>query len=467
MSGEGLFANLPAVDEVLRRNAVAVLVEAHGAALVTGVVREVVDRARGRIQADDPRPTPDEIADMVNDEEIARRVKVRMQPQLGRVINATGIVLHTNLGRAPLAPAVVEAMASAAGYTALEFDLDTGRRGARAPEVERLLRELLGCEDAMVVNNCAAAVLLALKALADGREVVVSRGEEVEIGGGFRVPDIIAASGCRLVEVGTTNRTRVDDYRRAATEHTAALLKVHRSNFAIVGFTQEASVEELRDLGEQLGVPLVYDLGSGLLLESLATGALSAEVSVEKAIRAGVDLVTFSGDKLLGGPQAGILVGRRTVLDPIRAHPMARALRCDKVTLAGLEATLKLYRDGRSDEVVVLHRIGRSVPDLTALAEELRRRLADGGVEARVEPVEDPVGGGSAPTARLPGVAVRIDGPDPEGLARALRAGDPPVVVVVREGALWAHLRSVGPDDLEALAGAVLAHYLPPTRVGL
>lgn len=451
-----LFRALPAVDEILRRPAVLALEAAHGRPVVTEAVRRVLEAARTRI-AEGEVDAPEAVAALVSDTAVSAEVRGRLTPALRRVVNATGVVLHTNLGRAPLSADARAAAADASAYASLEIDLAEGRRGRREAGVGRLVSEVLGCEAATVVNNCAAAVMIVLEALAAGREVVVSRGELVEIGGGFRIPEVLAQSGCRLVEVGTTNRTRVGDYARAAGPETGALLKVHRSNFAVQGFTEEASVAELAALAHEIGVPLVHDLGSGLLDPGLAGGLLAGETTPRASLEAGADLVCFSGDKLLGGPQAGIVAGRRVHVEAVARHPLMRALRCDKLVLAALEATLRAYRDGRADEVPLVAMLRATVPDLAALAEAVLRRLAEAGVGARLVEEEDAVGGGSAPLVRMPGVAVEVEAEDADALAARLRTGRPAVVGVVREGRVRLHLRTVPPDAVEDLAEAVVA----------
>jgi L-seryl-tRNA(Ser) seleniumtransferase len=380
-------------------------------------------------------------------------------------VNATGVVIHTNLGRAPLARAAREAMEDATcGYANLEIDLQAGRRGSRYAHCVELLTELTGAEDALVVNNCAAGLMLALNTVARGAGVVVSRGELVEIGGGFRVPEILERSGARLVEVGSTNRTRPEDYRAALDDGTArAVLKVHRSNFRMTGFTEEARLEELRPVARAAGVPLLHDLGSGLLADPAALG-LPPEPRAPESVEAGADLVIISGDKLLGGPQSGIVVGRGELVAALRTNPMCRALRVDKATLAGLEATLRLYRDPAAAlrEIPVLRML--STP-LEALQERARRLAgllegtAEGAVEAR--PGRGAVGGGTFPGVELDSWTVRLP-PGPGGAdarARALRIGAPPVVGRIEEGRVVLDLRTVAREEdgvlLERLRGVL------------
>ena len=369
------------------------------------------------------------------------------RPRLRRVINATGVIVHTNLGRAPLAAAAREAVARAAlGYSNLEFDVESGRRGSRHDHVEGLLRELTGAEAAIAVNNCAGAVLLAAAALAGPEhEIVVSRGQLVEIGGGFRVPDVIAQAGARLVEVGTTNRTRRADYARAIGAATGAILRAHPSNFRQLGFVQEVEIEELCELG----VPVIDDVGSGLLADELEM--LREEPAVRRSVRAGAALVCFSGDKLLGGPQAGLLVGRADAVAVARAHPLARALRLDKLGLAALEATLRLYRDPEAArrEIPVLAMLTVADDVLRARAERLAEAVGGEIVQATAR-----VGGGALPLLELPGPAVALPGA-PDLLAARLRAADPPVIGRIENDRLLLDPRTLAEDEIDLVASAV------------
>ena len=369
----------------------------------------------------------------------------RARPALERVVNATGVVLHTNLGRAPLAPtAVAHAAEVAAGYSNLEYDLSAGARGSRHDHLAARLRSLTGAEDALVVNNNAAAVLLALSALAEGREVVVSRGELIEIGDGFRIPDVLARSGARLVEVGTTNKTRAADYEAAIGRDTAAILRVHQSNFRVVGFSERPDVRQLAQIAGRAGLPLVDDLGSGSLV-SLADEPLAGE-----SLAAGASLVTFSGDKLLGGPQAGIVCGRADLVSRLRRHPLQRALRPDKLTLAALEGTLLLYADPE--------RAAREIPALRMLREPLdvvrarAERLAAATGGAVVETVARP-GGGALPLFDLPSAAVELE----LELAARLRSAEPPVVALVRGDRTLLDCRTIADDEIDVVAAAVRA----------
>jgi L-seryl-tRNA(Ser) seleniumtransferase len=366
------------------------------------------------------------------------------RPRLRRVINATGVIVHTNLGRAPLLLSARDAVARAAeGYCNLELDLATGARGSRHDHVAGLLCELTGAEAAMAVNNCAGAVLLAAAALArPGREVIVSRGQLVEIGGGFRVPDVIGQAGARLVEVGTTNRTRRADYEAAIGDRTGAILRAHPSNFRQLGFVQEVEIEELCELG----VPVIDDVGSGVLADEIAT--LRDEPAVRRSVRAGASLVCFSGDKLLGGPQAGLMVGTATAVDAARTHPLARALRLDKLSLAALEATLRIYRDPElaRREIPVLAMLTADEATLQARAERLA--AAVGG---EIVPAVAKVGGGALPLLELPGPAVALD----EELAARLRAADPPVIGRIEDGRLLLDPRTLTDDEVPLVARAL------------
>ena len=418
--------DLPSVDELARGVDDPLAVDA---------ARRVIERARKEIRAGSD---PGDLGERLRAElEGARR------PRLRRVLNATGVIVHTNLGRAPLPQAAVERVrATASGYSNLEYDLDAGARGSRQDHVVSVLRRLTGAEGALVVNNNAAAVLLALAALAEGREVVVSRGELLEIGDGFRIPDVLTRSGARLVEVGTTNRTRAADYERAIGPETALLLRVHQSNFRVVGFTELPSTEELAAVAGRHALPLVEDLGSGALLP------LHDEPQVRDALVAGADLVCFSGDKLLGGPQGGIVVGRAELVERLRRHPLQRALRADKLTLAALEGTLALYLDPE--------RALREVPVLRMLAEpaEAIRTRAGRLGELTGGEVEEPVaggGGGALPLAELPSFACSVE----EALATALRQGEPPVVGVVRDGRLLLDCRTLADAELGEVAAVV------------
>ncbi|HEY7033945.1 MAG TPA: L-seryl-tRNA(Sec) selenium transferase [Thermomicrobiales bacterium] len=382
--------------------------------------------------------------------------RVRLAP----VLNATGVVIHTNLGRAPVSPETAAAMAeAAAGYVPLEIEPESGRRGGRMREIANLMRLLTGAEATLVVNNNAAAVLLTLSTIAAGKAVVVSRGEAVEIGGGFRIPDVLQQSGATLVEVGTTNRTYARDYAAAIDATTAALLKVHPSNFAMTGFTASATVAELVAIAQSAGIPVVEDLGSGALVDTRRYG-LGAEPTIGESLVAGASVVTASGDKLLGGPQAGIVAGRREWVERIAAHPLARALRADKTCLAGLAATLRHYATGQeASKIPVWRMIATSPEQLRERAEGLAAKLVQATANSTVVSVESTVGGGSLPGQTMPSFAVSLsdDRTGPDELAKRLRLGAPRVFARVADGTLLLDLRTVLPEDDARLTEAVLA----------
>jgi L-seryl-tRNA(Ser) seleniumtransferase len=424
---------LPSVDELVRDTR-----EPHG--LAVAAARIVLDRARVAIRAGG------EAGDLAA--ELERELAAARRPALRRVLNATGVLVHTNLGRAPLPAAALERVHEVArGYSNLEYDLDAGTRGSRQEHAVDILRRLTGAEAALVVNNNAGAVLLALAALAEGREVVVSRGELIEIGDGFRIPDVLARSGARLVEVGTTNRTRAADYERAIGPDTAVLLRVHQSNFRVVGFTEQPALPELAAVARAAGLPLVDDLGSGALLPSSKL-PLGDEPTARESLDAGADLVCFSGDKLLGGPQAGIVAGRADLVERLRRHPLQRALRADKLTLAALEGTLALYLDPERAlaEVPVLRMATEPVETVRARAERLAA-LTGGTVTETVARV----GGGALPLVELASAACVLE----EELAEPLRHGEPPVVGVVRDGQLLLDCRTLDDGEVDEAAQAV------------
>jgi L-seryl-tRNA(Ser) seleniumtransferase len=417
--------DLPSVDVLARRSDDPLAVE---------TARKVLARARQQMQAGDD---PGDLAAAFDADLASARA-----PKLRRVINATGVIVHTNLGRAPLADAALDRVRDIAlGYSNLEYDLAAGRRGSRQDHVTDVLRRLTGAEAALVVNNNAAAVMLALAALAEGREVLVSRGELIEIGDGFRIPDVLERSGARLREVGATNRTRAADYEAAIGPETAMLLRVHQSNFRVVGFTEQASLGELALLAQSHKLPLVDDLGSGVVIE------IGDEPTARASLAGGADIVCFSGDKLLGGPQAGIVVGRADLVEKLRRHPLQRALRADKLTLAALEATLTLALDA-PDEIPVLRMLREPVAAVHARAERLAS-LVGGEVEETV----GRAGGGSLPLTELPSFACAVE----EELAAKLRLFDPPVVAVVRDGRTLLDCRTLTDAELAEVAEAVTA----------
>jgi L-seryl-tRNA(Ser) seleniumtransferase len=441
--------DLPSIDQLTRRPAVAALEAAYGPDATRRALRDAASDLRRRIAASEA--VPSDLAGAIEADATAR-VTARVQGSLRTVLNATGVIIHTNLGRAPLsATALARIGTTAGGYTNLEYDVDRGTRGSRTLHAEALLTSLTGSEAAAVVNNNAAATLLMLAALARGREVLISRGELVEIGGGFRVPDVMAQSGAVLREVGTTNRTRVADYTAAAGPRTALILRVHPSNFRVEGFTERPSLDALVAAGRRLGVPVVEDLGSGHL-----KGALADEPSVHASIAAGADVVCFSGDKLLGGPQAGILAGRAVLVDQLRKHPLMRALRVDKLTYAALEATLVEYVTGRADQTIPVRRmLTLDVDTIETRARGLADRLLAQGWQVSLVSGSSAVGGGSAPGVALPTVLVALDR---EGLTAAqlesqMRGLSTPVIARIVDDRVVLDLRTIPPEADEQLAG--------------
>ncbi len=444
---------LPRVDRVAAHPSLDAVRRRLGAEAMTHLARRAIDEARQAVRGGAPCPALDDVA--------ARAAALAGEALAARarpVINATGVVLHTNLGRAPLAGPAVEALAASAGrYTSIEIDLGTGRRGARAAFAEGGLARLAGAEAALVVNNNAAATLLALSALALGRKVIVSRGELIEIGGGFRVPDVCARSGAELVEVGTTNRTRLADYEQAFAAHAgvAAILRVHPGNFRQVGFVERPPAAALAELAHARGALLIEDLGGGAMID-LAPHGLEGEPTVRATVAAGADVVCFSTDKVLGGPQGGALVGRAAVVELARRDPLARALRLGRLPLVALEATVALYLEGRLDEIPALAALRRPVAAVRARAEAWHAALTARGVPATVVDLEGAVGGGALAEAPLASAGVALEG-DAEALAARLRAGDPPVVGRIQQGRLLLDARTVLPGEDEALLAAVAA----------
>jgi len=447
---------LPSIDQVLHAPGVRDLEVLYGRALVATEARLLVAEARDRAAAGDVDAGGTGLADIAG--RLAGRLQSALAPSLVRVINATGVVIHTNLGRAPLPAAIALRVAEvASGYSNLELDLASGERGEREVHAEARLRALLRAEATVVVNNNAAAVLLAVNTFAEGREVIVSRGELVEIGGSFRIPDVLRKSGAVLREVGTTNRTRASDYRAAIGPATGLILKVHPSNFRIVGFAETPAREELAAVAAEARIPFAEDLGSGLI--DPLPAPLDREEIVGASLRAGVDVVTFSGDKLLGGPQAGIAAGRTGPLRAMRTNPLYRALRVDKMTLAALDGVLREYQSGRGGDIPTVRMLSTTEAGIRARAEAARDRLARVARTLAVEVVAgfSAVGGGAAPTVELPTAVLRVRHPErrPDDLARRLRAGDPPIVARVAEDALMIDLRTVAPDEDEAVIAAL------------
>ncbi len=454
---KGKLRALPAVGELLERADLTAEPASPRWALVEAV-REVISEVRSGVRAGGDLPAVEDIVARARN-----RARTLAAPRLTRVVNATGVVIHTNLGRAPLAAQAIERVVEVAGaYSNLEYDLEQGGRGSRHGIVDDILCRLTGAEAAMVVNNNAAAVLLALSVLAAGREVVVSRGELVEIGGSFRIPDILLQSGCRLVEVGTTNRTRIQDYERAVGPETALLLKVHPSNFRVVGFSESVDATALVALGRRKGLPVMEDLGSGCLVD-LAPDGLPGEPTAARRVASGLDLVTMSGDKLLGGPQAGILLGKKEVIDACRRHPLARALRVDKLCLAALEGTLRVYLDGDGKRhIPVLAALTASPETLAARAERLKSRLEAQapGLPVRLAQDDSRVGGGAFPGHSVPTTVVAV-GQDrlATRLEAYLRSCRPPIVARLKEGALLLDPRTWVPGDIDRIATAIASFW--------
>ena len=438
--------DLPAVDAVLRVPAAETLAGRHGRARATAAIRETLERLRREIVAGGEPEISEHAV-------VAAAANLLSGRGLRRVINATGVILHTNLGRSVLSERAAGAAAEAArNYSNLEYDLASGARGSRYDHAVPLLKELTGAEDALVVNNCAGATLLALSALvaegADAPEVIVSRGQLIEIGGGFRIPEVLELSGARLREVGTTNRTRLSDYEAAMSENTSAILWVHPSNFEIMGFTESVDIADLASLGP----PVIADVGSGALLP------VGDEPMAQSAVRDGAELVVFSGDKLLGGPQAGIVAGSSRLVSAMRRHPLVRALRADKLCLAALETTLGAYLEGVAlEELPTLRMLSAPVSEVEERARRLAGQLARAApnVEVDVAPSVARSGGGTLPTHEVPSFAVRLGGTDAVSLAERLRRADPPVVGRLHEGRLWLDVRTLLPDDEGAVAAAV------------
>jgi L-seryl-tRNA(Ser) seleniumtransferase len=440
---------IPSIGGLLEREEVRALLAAHPRSVVVDAARRAVDEAR---KASGP-------TDAAWDERIAAHIELIERRSLRPAFNATGVILHTNLGRAPLAAAAIAAINDiASGYSNLEYDLSTGARGSRYVHCVAMLQELTGAEDAIVVNNCASALVLSLSALARDREVIVSRGELVEIGGSFRVPDIMARSGATLVEIGTTNRTHLDDYVRAITSRTGAIAKIHRSNFSQSGFVADVEVESLTRVASEHGIPIVHDLGSGLMLD-LSEYGLSGEPTARAALEAGATLVLMSGDKLLGGPQAGIVLGARHAIARLRQDPFARAMRVDKLTIAALTATLELYREPETAlrEIPALAMISSSAERIRARCERLRESLSARGIQSRVVESTATVGAGAFPSDGVPSFAVAMGG-DAVRMESALRLSSAmPVIGHIVNDELLLEMRSVPERDDPAFIAAVEA----------
>lgn len=460
------YRKLPGVDALLRRADVAALSADHSLEQVAAALRALLEEARQAIA--NGHPAPDEAAWPLR---LADYLAEHSAPTLRPAINATGVIIHTNLGRAPLSPAARQAVAAVAeGYSNLEYDLAQGSRGSRYDHSRARLRRLTGAEDALVVNNAAGAVFLVLAALCRGRDVLISRGQLVEIGGGFRIPDVLRQSGARLVEVGTTNRTHPRDFADAITQQTAALMRVHASNFKQMGFVTEPALAELAEIARRPHpdfLPpdrplLIDDLGSGTLLDTAAFG-LAPEPTIQASVAAGADLVVCSGDKLLGGPQAGLILGRAELIARLRRFPLLRALRVDKMTLAALDATLGSYERGRAEaEIPVWRMIAAGRADLAERAERWRQQLTEAGLNAAdlvatTQDGESAIGGGSLPGETLPTRLLALPTPSADEMARRLRTGQTPVVCRIQDDTLLFDPRTVLPDQDDALLSAILA----------
>ena len=444
---------IPKIDELLMDEQLIFFMETTPRAVVVDAAREVIEEIRKDALAGTRTEVPKREAIV---EEICRRITGKKKKNLKRLINGTGVVLHTNLGRARLCRGAVESVLSVAdSYSNLEYDVKKGARGSRHDHVEQIIRRITGAEAAMVVNNNAAATMLCLSAMAYGKEVIVSRGELVEIGGSFRIPEIMEQSGAHLKEVGTTNKTKISDYERAVNEETAALMKVHTSNYRILGFTEDVNLAQLVGLGREKELPVIFDMGNGLIVDLSEYGI--DEPNVETSLKTGIDVILFSGDKLLGGPQAGIIVGKAEYIEPMKRHQLLRALRVDKMTLAALEATLQLYRD---EDLAI-----RSIPALQMLArtqkECLRRadmlaqmlRTADAALQVQTVPVRDMVGGGSYPEYTLPGyaAAVALEGLTAAELERRLRHAEIPIVARVQQDRLCLSVRTLRDNEFSLI----------------
>ncbi|MBE7551105.1 MAG: L-seryl-tRNA(Sec) selenium transferase [Anaerolineales bacterium] len=447
---------LPSVDKLLQNDQLAPLTEIHGRVLVVDAIRTVLDLARQRIMAGQSMQPAAALV-----EAILARLSVTVRPSLQPVINATGVIIHTNLGRALLSQRAQQAMLQVAStYSNLEYDLEAGARGSRYTHAADLLCRLTGAEAAVVVNNNAGAVILALSALAKDKEVIISRSQLVEIGGGFRIPEIMAQSGAHLVEVGTTNRTYRQDFEQVIDlQRTGLLLSVHYSNYQIIGFTTQPTLAELAELAQSYHLPFMEDLGSGTLLDTVPFG-LAHEPTIQESLAAGVDLVTASGDKLLGGPQAGLILGRAALIEQIKKHPLIRALRVDKITLAALQATLLAYLEGKATiEIPVWRMIAADLATLTRRAQNWRRALRSlsqfANLPLQVVDSVSTVGGGSLPGQTLPTKALTVTVPSVDALAAQLRQADPPVIARIDNGQLLLDPRTVLPEQDKALVAAL------------
>ncbi len=437
--------NLPSVEQLLQTETAAHLIARFGRPLTLDAIRLTLDGIRTRFTSDPTPALPP--ADLIL-AQAESTLAAWTEPTLVPVVNATGVILHTNLGRAPLSEASIHAMdVVSRGYSSLEFDLESGKRGSRLVHAESLLRKLTGAEAALVVNNCASAVLLVLSALANRRRVVIARSQLVEIGGGFRIPDVMKQSGAKLVEVGTTNKIRLSDYEEALQEPVALVMRAHRSNFKIVGFTEEPEFKDVVDVAHKAGIPVVDDLGSGALYDTAKYG-FSHEPTMQESMQAGADVILFSGDKLLGGPQAGIIIGKKALLDKIKKHPLARAVRADKACLAGLSATLTHYlKDEAEREIPILRMMSLTLKQVKGRAQAWREELGQGSV---VEG-QSTVGGGSLPGESTPTYLLELQVKSAEKFLRALRKNNPPVIARTENDKILLDPRTVLPEQEGAL----------------
>ena len=467
MNKRDILRRIPKVDEVLQKEPLFVFFEDKGQSVVTEAAREAIDALRAEImKAGDDELDSFDVSRLSADAVALEAVRVLEENDANNLIaaiNATGTILHTNLGRAPLCKEAVENVARVSkGYSNLEYDVKAGKRGSRHDIVSEILAELTGAEDAMMVNNNASATMLVLSTMGAGKECVVSRGELVEIGGAFRIPDIMEQSGATLKEVGTTNKTKISDYEKAYDEErTGAFMKVHKSNYDVVGFTEEATLEELVELGREKNVPVIYDMGNGLMVDMSAYGL--SEPNVPASLATGIDVILFSGDKLLGGPQAGIIAGKADWIKKMKKHPLARAIRVDKMTFAAMEETLKKYRDEKVAlrDIPVLSMISASPEEMKAKAERLLKVIEEKteGYSLEVAAVEDQIGGGSAPMVRLPGYAVSVtsDSCTTKAIERLLRKSSIPVIARINDDRLLLCVRTIMEDEFDAVAEALTA----------
>jgi L-seryl-tRNA(Ser) seleniumtransferase len=452
---------VPSVDQLLRTDEARRLRDSMGIKRLTAIARSVTSELRSSIRRGKRTLTNGNAAELLLAEAVTRMqdtAKLESQTGIRRVINATGVLLHTNLGRAPLSVAAREAIVEEAGrFCTLEYDVAIGSRGKRGARVESLLKDLTGAEDALVVNNCAAAALLILTVLAGDGETIVSRGELVEIGGDFRVPDVMASSGTHMVEVGTTNRTHLQDYSRAINEETRLIMHVHPSNYRIVGFASSPSLSELAALAHQRGLLLYEDAGSGALSDLTSYGIIDEPV-VSDVVAGGADVVSFSGDKLLGSAQAGLIAGKHAIVDRLRKHPLYRALRSDKLRLAALEATLVAHQRGvAAEEVPVIRMLALTPEEVAEQARELMDQVAGGQLQLAIESGESAVGGGAGPACSLPTTLIALTHPQmsAQEIERVLRASSPPIIGRISEGKVLLDLRTVSPDEVPEVVAAL------------